>query len=203
MAYFNKNLLKSHITWAFFPMRKLRLGKDGSWARSQRPQGPERQTSAPGRPRRRCCASRRRLGEERLQDPRRGLPKGLSSRPPPATGQVRSGGRGTTPGSGPGPPPAHLPRAPSSPCPRAHLLHHSLGRRDTCAGRGQAQSTPAGGLGAGPGSTKQLWGRGSEGRGQGRGTLGAGPVERGGAVWGSCPRGRLRPHWAPRGGSAP
>lgn len=40
MANFNQKLLKSHKPWAFFPMRELRLVKEGSYPRTIAPRPP-------------------------------------------------------------------------------------------------------------------------------------------------------------------
>ena len=137
-------------------MEKLRLGKQGSWPGSQRPQAHQRQGHDPGWPRR---------GRGTLAE---GSPPGVHTGPQAAHRGSKALlewtlGRGPVPGSAnlPSPPRAHLFRS-------RHLAHG-----DTCAGRAQRRARRAWAPGAGTTgglAQSRLWRRD-----RGGGTSGAGP----------------------------
>lgn len=140
-------------------MEKLRLGKQGSWPGSQRPQAHQRQGHDPGWPRR---------GRGTLAE---GSPPGVHPGPQAAHRGSKALLEWTL-GRGPVPSSANLPSPP-----RAHLFHsRHLAHGDTCAGRAQRRARPAWALGAGTtgGLARSRLGRrdrgaGRPGRGLGRG----------------------------------
>lgn len=160
MANFNPKLLKSHKPWAFFPMRELRLVKEGSY------RGP----SAP-----RTTGAKAVLQEGLGGSARRGgrtLAEGCPGSHPGAP-RLRPGLEHVT-RKEPADAAAPKVRTPSQPSPHAHLRRRSPGRRDTCAGRCREPRTPASPWGRGQAQSTSAGSKGALRGGAGGGAAGAG-----------------------------